>query len=350
MKTTLPTGVLLALASLLLLVLLLASLILGAVNLGFRELLDVLALIPGRLAQGEVQLPPGREDLARAAYIVLDIRLPRVVAAILAGSALAMAGTLMQGLFQNPLAGPEILGVSSGASFGAVLAVVTGFGSQLFGLPLAAVAGSLATAVLVYMLAARGARTALLHVILTGLAISSFVGGLVSAVLLFSQEYQVSQFVFWTMGGLGGRMWEHVLVPAPPLVLALVLAWLGARRLNLFALGEEQAHASGLGVEQEKRRLLVLGAVLTAMAISIAGPVGFVGLMIPHLSRFLFGPDHRVLMPASSIIGASFLLAADLLGRTIAPPYEINVGIITALLGGPYFLWLVVRSGRKVAL
>lgn len=350
MKQRLSSGAVLALVSLLFMVLLTASLMLGAIGLGLKELIDVLSLIPDRIAGGEVQLPPGREDLARVAYIVLDIRLPRVLAAILAGSALAMAGTLMQGLFQNPLAGPEILGVSSGASLGAVIAVVTGFGSQLFGLPLASVTGALATAVLVYVLAARGARTALLHVILTGLAISSFVGGLVSAVLLFSQEYQVSQFVFWTMGGLGGRMWEHVLWPAVPLLLALFLSFLGARRLNLFALGEEQAHASGLGVEREKRRLLVLGAVLTAMAISIAGPIGFVGLMIPHLSRFLVGPDHRVLMPTASIIGASFLLAADLLGRTIAPPYEINVGIITALLGGPYFLWLVVRSGRKVAL
>jgi iron complex transport system permease protein len=186
-----------------------------------------------------------------------------------------------------------------------------------------------------------------LFVVLAGLAISSLFNGLVSAILLFSQEYEVSQFIFWTMGGLGGRMWKHVLLPLPILLPGIAVLFMFTRELNLFALGEESAHSLGMHVERTKRIILAVTAIITGMAISISGPVGFIGLLIPHLFRMLIGPDHRLLLPVSALGGALFLLASDLIGRILVPPFEIRVGIITAVLGSPYFLFLIIRYQRK---
>jgi iron complex transport system permease protein len=280
--------------------------------------------------------------------IILYIRLPRILAALLVGSALAMGGVSMQGLFRNPMASPDILGVSTGASLGAVIAVTTGlFAFNIFFLPLLAMVGALIASTLIYLVSSYKGKTSLLFVVLAGLAISSLFNGLVSAILLFSQEYEVSQFIFWTMGGLEGRMWKHVLLPLPVLLPGMAVLFLFTRELNLFALGEESAHSLGMHVERTKRIILAITAIVTGMAISISGPVGFVGLLIPHLFRMLIGPDHRLLLPVSAVGGALFLLVCDLLGRILVPPFEIRVGIITAVLGSPYFLYLIIRYQRK---
>jgi iron complex transport system permease protein len=290
-----------------------------------------------------VPLPPQME-----VSIVAYIRLPRVVAGLLVGSALAMGGVVMQGLFRNPMASPEILGVSSGASLGAVVAINTGlFARQIYFLPLLGVLGALLSASLIYLISSYRGKTSLLFVVLAGLAISSLFNGLVSAVLLFSRQYEVSQFIFWTMGGLDGRMWKHVLLPLPVLLPGMALLLLFTRELNLFTLGEEQAQAGGLQVERTKRLLLGITAVVTGVAISVAGPVGFVGLLIPHLFRLLVGPDHRILLPVSALGGALFIVLADLVGRILIPPFEVRVGIITAVLGSPYFLFLILRYQRR---
>ena len=179
------------------------------------------------------------------------------------------------------------------------------------------------------------------------MAISSLLNGLTSALLLISREYQVSQFLFWTMGGLDGRTWQHILFAAPVLVPGIIVLGLFSRELNLFTLGEESAGSLGMSVERTKRLLLALSAVITGMAISVAGPIGFVGLLVPHFFRFLVGADHRTLIPASALGGALFLTVCDLLGRSIAPPLEVRVGIITAILGSPYLLSLIVRIQRR---
>ena len=280
--------------------------------------------------------------------IILHIRLPRILAALLVGSALALGGVAMQGLFRNPMASPDILGVSTGGSLGAVIAVNTGlFALNVFFLPLLAIAGALLASGLIYLISSYKGRTSLLFVVLAGLAISSLFNGLVSAILLFSQQYEVSQFIFWTMGGLEGRMWKHVLLPLPVLLPGMAVLFLFTRELNIFALGEESALSLGMHVERTKRIILAITAVITGMAISISGPVGFVGLLIPHLFRMLIGPDHRLLLPVSAIGGALFLLTSDLIGRVLIPPFEIRVGIITAVLGSPYFLYLIIRFQRK---
>jgi iron complex transport system permease protein len=301
-----------------------------------------------RLLGAALGFRPGNPPAVEETAILLQIRLPRVVAAILVGAALSLGGAVMQGLFRNPMASPDILGVSTGGSLGAVIAITTGlFGFNVHFLPLLAVVGALLAASLIYLISRYRGRTSLLFVVLAGLAVSSLFNGMVSAILLFARHYEVSQFIFWTMGGLDGRTWRQVTLPLPVLLPAMAALFFFARDLNLFALGEEGAHALGMRVERTKRLLLAVTAVLTGVAISISGPVGFVGLLVPHLFRMLVGPDHRVLLPVSALGGALFLVLSDLVGRVIVPPFEIRVGIITALLGSPYFLYLIVRYQRR---
>jgi iron complex transport system permease protein len=285
---------------------------------------------------------------ARDVTIIVLLRLPRLLSALLVGSALAVCGVAMQGLFRNPMASPEILGISAGGSLGAVIAITSGLASwSLVTMPLFTIAGALLSALMIYLLSTSRGTTSLLFIVISGLAISSLFNGLTSALLLFSKEYEVSQYIFWTMGGLDGRTWQHILFSAPLLVPGIVAISFFARELNLLTLGEEGALSLGVRVERTKRILLALCAIVTGVAISVTGPIGFVGLLIPHLFRFLVGADHRSLIPASALGGALFLVLCDLLGRSILPPFEIRVGIITAILGSPYLLSLIVRTQRR---
>ncbi len=326
--------------------LLVASALLG-VGIGSVPVspLALARLLLVKLGFGGVGVPEGR-DIA----ILLILRLPRVLAAMLVGSSLAVCGVVMQGLFRNPMASPEILGLSAGGSLGAVIAISTGLAAQaLFAVPAFTIVGAMVAALSIYLLSSTRGTTSLLYIVIAGLAMSSLFGGLSSAILLFSQEYQVSQFVFWTMGGLEGRGWQHILVSAPILVPGMAALGLFTRELNLFTLGEEEALALGMRVEATKRILLGIAAIVTGVAIAVSGPIGFVGLLVPHLFRFLVGPDHRSLLPASALGGAAFLVICDLLGRALFPPFEIRVGIITAIIGSPYLLSLIVRIQRRDA-
>ncbi len=287
---------------------------------------------------------------ATTAIIVSQLRLPRVVAAVLVGCSLAVCGVVMQGLFRNPMASPEILGVSAGGSLGAVVAITSGLAavSQLL-MPVLTIAGALLATTLIYLLSSSRGTTSLLFIIIAGMAISALCGGLTSGLLLFARQYEVSQYVFWTMGGLDGRTWQHVLFSAPVLLPGVLALIFFSRELNLFSLGEEGAHSLGVHVERVKRVLLALSAVITGVAISVSGPIGFVGLLVPHLLRMVVGPDHRRLIPASALGGGLFLVVCDLVGRSIAPPCEIRVGIITAVIGSPYLLSLLLRTQRRAA-
>jgi iron complex transport system permease protein len=328
-----------------LLVSLAAAVGLGAVTVPLRSILDVLGLL---LRPGDTDLSALPRELRSAYSILYHIRFPRAVAAVFAGAALALSGAAVQGLFRNPMAGPDILGISAGSSLGAVLAIVSGFAVlHPLALPGSAFLGALAAAVFVYVVASGRGGTQLLFVILAGLAVSSLLSGLVSAVLIFAEEYAVSQFIFWTMGGLEGRSWQTVLPPLP-FVAVLSLVMMGfSSSLNLLTLGDEQAHSLGVRVEALKIGILVVAAMLTAMAIALAGPIAFVGLMVPHLVRLLTGPDHRTLLPYSLAAGAIFLLLSDLIGRYAFRPYEIRTGIVTAVIGGPYFIFLILRYQKR---
>ena len=282
--------------------------------------------------------------------IIFYVRFPRVVTTILVGAALGTSGAVMQGVFRNPMADPGILGVSGGAGLGAVVAIYLGMPSKgIYFMPLFAAAGTLTASFLVFLLASGGGKIPVMNMILSGIAISMFFGSVTTGILSFIRSDQVKQFLFWTMGSLNGRRWEDVKISFIPVLLCIFVLFLFSRDLNIMLLGEEEAQSVGLSPSKTRRRILVFSSVLTAAAVSVSGTISFVGLMVPHIIRLLIGPDHKVLIPASALGGAIFLLVCDLVGRTVMAPGEINAGIITSFLGAPYFLFLLNRARKEGA-
>jgi iron complex transport system permease protein len=280
--------------------------------------------------------------------IFWTIRLPRVALGVLAGAALAVSGALLQGVFRNPLADPGLIGVSSGAALGAVAIIVLGISSiGLMTLPLAAFLTGTATTFFVYRLAQRHGRTDVATLLLVGLALNAMAGAATGLLTYLADDAQLRSIVFWTMGGLGGALWETVLVAAPWIAVSLALAPRLGRALNLFALGEMEARHLGIEVEQVKRAAILLAALATGTAVALVGPIGFIGLIVPHIVRLIAGPDHRLLLPACALGGASLLVLADLVARTMTAPAEVPVGLITACAGGPFFLALILRARRQ---
>jgi iron complex transport system permease protein len=282
---------------------------------------------------------------ASTAVILFQLRLPRVVLAMLVGSALAVSGTVFQALFRNPMADPAIVGVSSGAALGAIIVIVLGGGALLGGLAVSAAAfgAALMVAIVVYRLARIGPAVQVATLLLAGIAVAAVISAVISLVMAFSGE-EIRSIYFWLLGGLGARGWRAIAVAAPLVAAGVGVALISRRDLNLLALGEERAAQLGLDVERFKRKAVATGAMLAAAAVSAAGVIGFVGLMTPHLLRLLLGADHGRLVPAVVLGGAAFLVLADLAARTVLSPEEIPVGAVTALLGGPFFLYLLRRE------
>ncbi|MEM8534724.1 MAG: iron ABC transporter permease [Chloroflexota bacterium] len=275
------------------------------------------------------------------------IRLPRVILGALVGAGLAVSGALLQGVFRNPLADPGLIGVSSGAALGAVAVLV--FGGAVFGLftlPIVAFIGGALTTLCIYRLANRGGRTDVASMLLIGLALNALAGAATGVLTYLADDPQLRSIVFWTMGGLGGALWTMVLAIVPFIVVVLVIAPILGRALNLFALGEAEARHLGVEIESTKRWVILLAALATGSAVAVAGPIGFIGLIVPHIIRLIAGPDHRLLLPACALGGATLLILADLLARTIAAPAEVPVGLITAFAGGPFFLVLILRTRK----
>jgi len=281
--------------------------------------------------------------------IWLTIRLPRVLLAVLTGMALAVSGVVMQGLFRNPLADPGLLGISSGAGLAVALSVVLPVSLPpllALWLPsLAAFAGSLVVTLLIFSFS-RLAQGQLARLLLVGIAINALCGAAVGVLSWLSNDQQLRQLSLWGMGSLTGAQWPSLLVCALLIVPALLLVQTRARRLNLLQLGEEDAHYMGVDVKRTQRQLLVLSALLVGTAVAVSGIIGFVGLVVPHVMRFCLGSDHRWLLPGAALAGAILLLLADTLARTVVIPAEMPVGLLTSLLGGPWFLWQILRQQR----
>ncbi|GAB3707318.1 FecCD family ABC transporter permease [Nocardiopsis oceani] len=283
-----------------------------------------------------------------AQTVLWDVRLPRVVLAVMVGAALGSAGAMMQGIFGNPLAEPGVIGVSSGAAVGAIVIIFTGltaFGhwtiiasSFVFGL---------ATTLFVYVFARSRGRTEVVTLLLTGIAVNAVAGAAIGLMTNFSQDAEIQTITFWQLGSVSTATWSKVAAIAPCLLLGLAVIPVYARRLDLLALGEGPARH--LGVDVERMRLVLIGAMalLTSAAVAFAGIVAFVGLVVPHIVRMVAGPGHRVLLPASALGGGLLLLAADLLARTVAAPAEIPLGVVTAAIGGPFFFYLLHRTRAK---
>ncbi|GCD47547.1 FecCD family ABC transporter permease [Streptomyces paromomycinus] len=329
--------------------------------------LGVLLLVSATagMAIGSVHVPPGEvwgivthalgADLADPGWsraretIVLDVRAPRVALGAVTGAGLAVIGTAMQALVRNPLAEPYLLGVSSGASLGAVMVIV--FGVSLFGpvsLSAAAFAGALLTLLLVYTTARTGGRITSVRLVLSGVAMAAVLTAVMDILLLTSDRGNEARAVLaWTLGGLGGVQWGTLWLPGLALLLGIAVLLVQARSLNLLLAGEEAATTMGLDVARFRARMFVLLSLVTGVLVAAAGPIGFVGLMLPHVVRLFVGGDHRRVLPAAALAGAVFLIWADIAARTVAAPMEIPVGVLTALCGGPFFLWLMRRDARR---
>jgi len=307
--------------------------------------LDVMVMLVRKLPLVGSVVPPGDWPETHET-IVFQMRLARLVLAVLVGAGLASSGVVLQGLLQNPMADPYILGISSGAALGAIAAMLFGLGMHALGiyaLPLTAFVGAVATAFVVYNLARVGGRTPVPTLILAGIAVGSFLSAVTSYFMITSGQ-NIHQVVFWLMGGLAGRGWDHVLVLLPYIVTGLAVMLLNARKLNAMLLGDEPAQHLGVDVERLKQVLLGAATLTAAASVAVSGVIGFVGLIIPHAVRLVVGPDHRVLLPAATLSGAIFLTAADTLARVAAAPAEIPVGVITALCGGPFFIYLLRKK------
>ena len=317
------------------------------------------------VAVGSVPISPGsalrlvawklglaeRPDVPRSTEVILfQLRLPRVALAVSVGLALAIAGTLFQGLFRNPLADPAIVGVSSGAALGAIAVIVAGGGALFGGLgvSLAAFVGGSVTAFFVYRLARVGPAVSVGTLLLAGIAVAAVISAVMSVVMSFAGE-DIRSIYFWLLGGLSARGWTAVQVVGPLVLLGVAGAVMLIRDLNLVSLGEERAAQLGIDVDRFKWQAVAVGALLAGAAVSVSGVIGFVGLMTPHVMRLVVGSDHRRLLPAVILAGPMFLVLADLVSRVAIAPQELPLGAVTALVGGPFFLFLLRRERRRAS-
>jgi iron complex transport system permease protein len=295
------------------------------------------------------------DSIGQTQVILFDIRLPRILLALLVGAILASTGAVMQGLFRNPLADPSLIGVSGGASVGASLMIVLAGGAVesglLMGLSLVALGafvGGFAATILVYRLATSGIGTSVTTMLLAGIAIGALAGALNSLLSYFADNDMLRQISLWQMGNLSAANWAKVWIMALVSLLLLVSFPRDSRALNALLLGESEARHLGIDVQRVKRRLIVLTALGVGVSVALAGMVGFVGLVIPHVIRLLIGPDHRWLIPGSAMAGAILLVVADSLARVVVLPAELPTGILTALLGAPFFIALLLQQRREV--
>ncbi len=289
-------------------------------------------------------------DFGRTEQLVIEqIRLPRIVVGASVGMALGVAGATMQGLFRNPMADPGIIGVSAGGAVGAVVAIATGTAGLFFlALPTFAFVGAMAATFLVYGIAAIGGRFSMATLLLAGVAVNAFLGAVVSAVIILLPDNEaLREILFWLAGGLDSRSWEHVRISTPLILGGVAVIMLMARDLNLLMLGDDEARSMGVRVGLARPALLAAAALATGAAVAVSGTIAFVGLVTPHVIRLVLGPDHRVLVPMSAAGGAVFVILADTVARTIVQPAEFRVGVLTAFVGAPLFILLLIRNKRK---
>jgi iron complex transport system permease protein len=317
------------------LLLMLLSLGAGAFSIAPGRVADILL---AKLGFGPAELLDSREAL-----VVLNIRMPRLLLGALVGAALAISGALMQGLFRNPLADPGLVGVSAGAGLAAAATIVLGdrflsaFAMKLpFAvLPLGAFVGGLVSTLALYLIATRQGRTSVATMLLAGVALGALAGSLTGLLAFVSDDRQLRDLTFWSLGSLGGASWTKLSVV--PLL---------ARGLNALMLGEAEAYHLGIPVQRIKALSILLVALAVGASVAAAGVIGFVGIVVPHLIRLSIGPDHRLLLPLSAIGGAALLVGADIIARLVVVPAELPIGIVTAFIGAPFFLWLLLRRGR----
>lgn len=312
----------------------------GSTHIPFATLLNVvLAKLP--FIEAEVTWADSVET------IIFDIRLPRVLLAGLVGASLAVAGATYQGLFRNPLADPYLIGVAQGAALGAVIGFLLPLSWQAASIPLLAFAGALLAVAIVYSIARVGKTLPMTTLILAGVALGAFLAAITSYLMIASGD-KLHGIISWLLGTFSLTNWWQVTMVVPYIFVGITIIWLHARPLNVMQLDEEQAQQLGINVERTKLILLGAATLITAAAVCFCGIIGFVGIIVPHAVRLIWGPDHRFLLPLATLVGASFLILADAAARTMLAPAEIPVGVITAFLGAPFFLYLLRQKKRAI--
>jgi len=302
----------------------------GAVNISFREFIDVLLL--------------GNET--ENSSILMQIRLPRVLMCLIIGAGLAAVGGVMQGIFKNPLVDSYTLGMSSGAALGAVISIVTGVSFSIAGISTTGVfafIGAVATLMLVYSLAHKKNKISVNSLLLAGVAVSYFLSSVISFMMLLSND-NIQHIVFWTMGSLSLTSWSKVAFSYITIIPGILALMLYTRELNILTMGDESAQYLGIDVEKIKRILLLISCIIVGSVVSVSGTIGFLGLVAPHITRMLVGSNNRKVIPYSAILGAILLILADTLGRTLIQPVEIPVGVMTSIIGGPFFIFLLRKQ------
>jgi len=327
-----------------LLVVLAASI--GAAGVSIGETVSIIgSYIPG------VSNLIDQADLDPKSLVVISqIRLPRIFMALVVGIALASAGVIFQGLFRNPMADPFVIGVSAGGAFGAAVALFFSSSFILLNISITtvfALIGALGTTFLVYSIASSRGRVSVVTLLLSGIALSAMLSAMTSLVMIFKAN-DLARIVFWLMGGLTAASWQKLYIITPVIILLVIISGFYMRDLNIISMGDERAIQMGVQTEKVKKTLLVLASIIAALAVSVSGVIGFVGLITPHILRLIVGPDHKILFPASALAGGIVLLISDTIARTVLMPREIPVGIITSIVGVPFFLYLLVRSRQQV--
>lgn len=324
----------------------LLSLVTGAYAISFGEVMAILADKIGF---------PVANIAAQKSIVLWTIRLPRVLLAIMVGGSLAVAGATLQGLFRNPLVEPAIIGVSSGSALFAVILIVfsSSIGWQLqslfgvFALPLSAFVGGLLNTFLAYRLASKAGKTDISILILAGVAINALSAALIGLVIYYGDDNAIRNFTFWNLGSLGGASWNKLFIAGTLILLSTFIMLSFPKALNALAIGESEAFHLGIDVQRVKYTLLFFSALAVGAGVSMTGAIGFVGLVVPHLVRVVIGPDHHSLMPASFLVGSILMLGSDVISRVVVSPAELSIGIITAMIGAPFFIYILMNFKRK---
>ncbi len=320
----------------------------GAVTIPASVVLEVLF---SRFGEGLKE-----DEFVQSSAIVMSIRMPRILMALCVGATLAVCGATLQGLFRNPLADPQLIGVSSGAALGAAITIILGGAitaalpilEDINLIPLAAFAGGLAATILVYKISAVNGKTSVSTMLLAGIAVNALVAAGIGYLVFSADDNQIRDLTFWTLGTLNGSTWSSFYSVLPFMLVSILILPFLSKQINIILIGEHEARYLGVNVERLKKLVILLAALGVGASVAVTGIIGFVGLVVPHLLRLIIGPDLRTLMPASVIFGALLLLSSDLLARTIVAPAELPIGVVTSTIGAPFFIWLLLRN-RKLA-
>jgi iron complex transport system permease protein len=312
------------------------SISLGTADIGLMKILR------GIFGEGAVSIS-GWTDTDRV--IIFQVRLPRIILAGIVGATLSVAGVVFQALFRNPLADPYILGISSGSAVGAILAIISGTGLSFLSIPVASFCGALLTILLVLGIARTGYRLQTNTLLLSGIIVGSFFSAIIMFLVSITQDERLHSIIFWLMGDLSLSKYNEIIIVTPFVIVGCLVIYFNAHPLNLIVTGEDTALQLGVEVDKVRRLLLITASLITGVVVSVSGVIGFVGLVVPHMMRMVFGSDHRLLLPASGLFGLSFLVIADTMARTIIAPVELPVGVITAIFGAPFFIYLMRRRG-----